>query len=48
METDNMCSLIEYGLNFNLDDPLAGQHRRLARRHLHGDEEEAPKAEYND
>ena len=28
--------------------PLAEQHRRLARRHLHGDEEEAPEVEYDD
>ena len=28
--------------------PLAEQHRRLARQHLHGDEEEAAEAEYDD
>ena len=48
METDNMCRLIEHALNFNPDDPLTEQHHRLARQHLHGDEEEAPEAEYND
>ena len=48
MEMDNMCRLIEHALNFNSDAPLAEQHRRLARRHLHGDEEEAPEVEYDD
>ena len=48
METDNMCRLIEHALNFNPDDPLTEQHRRLARQHLHGDEEEAAEAEYDD
>jgi len=48
METDNMCRLIEHALNFNPDDPLAEQHRGLARQHLHGDEEEAPEAKYDD
>ena len=43
-----MCHLIEHALNFNPDDPLAEQHRRLARQHLHGDEEEAAEAEYDD
>jgi len=28
--------------------PLAEQYRRLAHQHLHGDEEEAPEAEYDD
>ena len=48
METDNMYRLVEHALNFNPDDPLAKQHRRLARQHLHGDEEEAAEAEYDD
>ena len=48
METNNMYRLIEHALNFNPDDPLAEQHRRLARQHLHGDKEEAGEAEYND
>ena len=48
METDNMYRLIEHALNFNPDDPLAEQHRRLASQHLHGDEEEAAEAEYDD
>lgn len=43
-----MCRLIEHALNFNPDDPLAEQHRGLARQHLHGDEEEAPEAKYDD
>ena len=43
-----MCRLIEHALKFNPDDPLAEQHRRLGRRHLHGDEEEALEAEYDD
>ena len=43
-----MCCLIEHALNFNPDGPLAEQHRSLARQHLHGDEEEAAEAEYND
>jgi len=43
-----MSRLIEHALNFNPDDPLAEQHRRLARQHLHGDEEEAAEAEYDD
>ena len=43
-----MYRLIEHALNFNPDDPLAEQHRRLASQHLHGDEEEAPEAEDDD
>ena len=48
MEMDNMYRLIEYALNFKPDDPLVEQHHRLARQHLHGDEEEAAEAEYDD
>ena len=49
METDNMYRLIEHALNFNPDDPLVEQHHRLARQHLHGDEEEEDaEAEYDD
>ena len=29
-----MCRLIEHALNFNPDDPLTEQHRRLARQHF--------------
>ena len=43
-----MYRLIDHTLNFNPDDPIAEQHRRLACQHLQGDEEEAAEAEYND
>ena len=42
-----MYRLIEHALNFKPDDPLAEQHHRLARQHLHGEEEEADDAKYD-
>ena len=41
-----MYHLIKHALNFKPDDLLTEQHHRLARQHLHG-EEEATKAEYD-